>query len=72
MYAALGGYFWLACPICGQEHGGHEWKDRDGKSASIPAPGYRPGQRVAICPDCTRAGYGGDEHIVIWADKRVI
>jgi hypothetical protein len=23
-YAALAGYFWLPCRVCGREHGGHE------------------------------------------------
>lgn len=24
VYAALGGYFWLPCPACGEMFGGHE------------------------------------------------
>ena len=24
MRAALGGYFWIPCPICGRNFGGHE------------------------------------------------
>jgi hypothetical protein len=69
IYAALNGYFWLPCPICGQRFGGHEWKDCDGKPSSIAAPGYlgREGARVAICPDCTRKGRGDPSNIVIWA-----
>jgi len=56
-YAALLGYFWLPCPICGQHFGGHEWKDRDGNPSSILA---RDGgtNYIGICPDCTRAGRG--------------
>ena len=23
--AAVGGYFWLPCPICSENFGGHEW-----------------------------------------------
>jgi len=23
--AWLGGYFWIACPLCGRPFGGHEW-----------------------------------------------
>jgi len=72
IYAALLGYFWLPCPICGQEFGGHEWlwKDGDIDRASVAAPDGKT--RIGICPDCTRAGRGGDENIVIWTtDRRV-
>ena len=24
IYAFLGGYFWLPCPVCGENFGGHE------------------------------------------------
>jgi hypothetical protein len=58
LFAAVMGYFWLPCPLCGQEFGGHEWRDIDGKSSSIPVDG-QPGRGRAICPDCTRAGKGG-------------
>lgn len=27
VYAAVLGYFWLPCPICGRNFGGHEWKE---------------------------------------------
>lgn len=27
IYAAVCGYFWLPCPICGKYFGGHEWLD---------------------------------------------
>jgi hypothetical protein len=27
LIAHLGGYFWLPCPICGENFGGHEWGD---------------------------------------------
>lgn len=53
--AIIGGYFWLPCPLCGREYGGHEWRDIDGKSSVIPD---RPGQNKGICPDCTRRGLG--------------
>ncbi len=26
LYAGLGGYFWLPCPLCGRFFGGHEWR----------------------------------------------
>lgn len=55
-YAHVAGYFWLPCPLCGQEFGGHEWRDIDGKRSSIPTG--RRGISEGICPDCTRAGRG--------------
>lgn len=54
--AALLGYFWAPCTLCGQMYGGHEWRDYDGKSSSIETD--RPGISQGICPDCTRAGRG--------------
>jgi hypothetical protein len=54
LFAAIFGYFWLPCPLCGQHFGGHEWRDIDGKSSVI---GTNPGK--GICPDCTRADKGG-------------
>ncbi len=54
------GYFWLPCPVCGQEFGGHEWLTEgqtDGLPASVPDPDAR-GMSFGICPDCTWAGYG--------------
>lgn len=56
VYAAVAGYFWLPCPLCEKEFGGHEWRDIDGKASSIPAAAG--GNRVGICPDCTKAGKG--------------
>jgi hypothetical protein len=56
-YAGTFGYFWLPCTLCGRESGGHEWKDRDGKSSAIPDPD-RPGMWRGICPVCTRSGRG--------------
>lgn len=62
-YAETFGYFWLPCPLCGQDFGGHEWHDIDGLPSSIPDPDYEPspeaGSRgIGICPTCTRAGRG--------------
>lgn len=58
--ALFGGYFWLPCPVCGTEFGGHEWKDRDGKPSSIPDPDYPvgTGHGRGICPACTIEGRG--------------
>lgn len=50
-YAWVFRYFWLPCPLCGEYTGGHQWKDRDGKS-SVLADGR------GICPRCTKAGRG--------------
>lgn len=62
-FAQTCGFFWQPCPLCGSEFGGHEWRDIDGKPATIPDPD-RPGpdnggyRGTAICPACTRAGRG--------------
>ena len=63
-YAKLGGYFWLPCPLCGKEFGGHEWRDIDDKVSAIPDPDYPEGsgRGIGICPDCTRAGLGREDH----------
>ncbi len=42
-FAYLGGYFWLPCPLCGEHFGGHEWRDINGLSSSIPDPNEHPG-----------------------------
>jgi hypothetical protein len=69
-YARLGGYFWLPCPLCGQYSGGHEWRDRDGKSSTIqdPETAWNPNRSagLGICPACTRAGKGD----VAWRSVR--
>lgn len=57
-WAQAFGYFWLPCPLCGNEFGGHQWRDIDGKPSSIPTEPHEPGTAQGICPDCTRAGKG--------------
>ena len=57
LWANLGGYFWLPCPLCGRDSGGHEWRRINGKPDSIPWPG-KQGTHIGICPACTRAGLG--------------
>lgn len=47
-YARLLGYFWLPCPSCGREFGGHEVVV---SSFSVDRVGE---QRRTLCPDCTR------------------
>lgn len=52
VYALLAGYFWLPCPRCGAEFGGHEVQTPEFsyRRADEPDP-YR--DRV-LCPPCTR------------------
>lgn len=50
--AWLNGYFWLPCPICGREFGGHE------SDATIPDPSRQPGGGLMICPFCEAEGKG--------------
>jgi hypothetical protein len=57
-HAATFGYFWLPCPVCGNEFGGHEWRRVDGRPDSIHLPGDPSSTRTGICPRCTRAGRG--------------
>jgi hypothetical protein len=45
-YAERYGYFWLPCPLCGDEFGGHEaW-------GAIPTD--TEGRSEGICPSCTQ------------------
>lgn len=55
--AAVGGYFWLPCPCCGEEFGGHEWRDVNGLPSSVPDVD-EPQRSWGICPVCTADGYG--------------
>lgn len=71
-WAWAGGYFWRACPVCSEEFGGQEWRDRDGHVSTIPKDagltlltGVLTG--IAICPTCTRQGVGD----ATWADVGV-
>jgi hypothetical protein len=43
LWAGLAGYFWLPCPLCGKEFGGHEW---DGRSICGPQP---DGHGIGYC-----------------------
>lgn len=58
-YARTFGYFWLPCPLCGRDFGGHEWRDIGGNISTIPTD--EPGIVEGICPSCTIAGYGWDD-----------
>ncbi len=57
-YANRRGMFWLPCPLCGVEFGGHEWRSVGGRLASVPDPTGPRNMSVGICPRCTKAGRG--------------
>jgi hypothetical protein len=57
-YARMHGFFWLPCPLCGRQFGGHEWRHIDGKPAAVYRDPADPGHGTGICPSCTRAGLG--------------
>jgi hypothetical protein len=72
MAATLGGFFWMPCPACGVEFGGHEWGDVNGHFADRPENVRRvtDGRIVSftgsgICPDCTEKGVGCRAHAEI-------
>jgi len=44
LYAYLHSYFWLPCPVCGKEFGGHEWN----KGTLMTAHD----RGVGTCDDC--------------------
>lgn len=44
-YAKTHGYFWLPCPICGNNFGGHEWKSGNDLMIGL-------GKGKGVCPDC--------------------
>lgn len=49
-YALENGFFWMPCPLCRRDFGGHEWGDI-GELPSIVGC-------KAICPTCTAQGRG--------------
>jgi hypothetical protein len=61
-YAKSAGYFWLPCPLCCEEFGGHEWLPSTPEfEATIPDPDEpKLSTGSGICPACTRAGRGTD------------
>lgn len=70
-FAHKGGYFFLPCPLCGIEYGGHEsgiWTDDPVYPSHIPNPDQPPrgsasgwsAGYVGICPYCTQAKRGWD------------
>jgi hypothetical protein len=48
VYAAALGYFWLPCPRCGTEFGGHEAGEN-----TIPDPSGEPGRGLMVCKKCS-------------------
>lgn len=58
-YAREHGYFWLPCPLCGEQFGGHEWGGPPGYEHTIPDPDD-PMLGHGICPACTMAGRGNE------------
>ena len=57
--ANSGGWFWLPCPLCGMEFGGHEvMRGTPGKPAHIRLDSDPPDVFRSICPFCTMAGRG--------------
>jgi hypothetical protein len=60
LYAAVFGYCWGRCPLCGQKFGGHEWRSINGLSASITDKD-KPNTGHGICPCCTKEGKGDEK-----------
>ncbi len=58
IYALVNGYFWLPCPICGEEFGGHE------ASGSLMDGWYRG---RSVCPKCV--GIADDRNKKFMADN---
>ena len=46
IYAAMFGYFWLPCPVCGRMFGGHELNNKN--TASLIGD---DGKAQCVCPD---------------------
>lgn len=55
--ARQGGWFWLPCPLCGMQFGGHEWLSGDSAVRLATDP---EGQQTGICPPCTLLGRAAD------------
>lgn len=62
LWAWLRGYFWIPCPICSREFGGHE---RKGGLLYLEHPLYTDGTSMLVCRNCgkealarNKANYG--------------
>ena len=51
LYALFHGYFWLPCPICEENFGGHEWA-HDIYTGSHAVYFNTPTGGIAVCPNC--------------------
>ena len=51
-FANLFGWFWLPCPLCKQEFGGHEWRETSDRGILYTSMTGGKG----ICPDCAKSG----------------
>lgn len=56
-YAETFGFFWLPCPLCGREFGGHENRPSR-RPSSVPDENRSGLMSMLICPQCVRAGQG--------------
>ena len=52
IYAFIHGYFWLPCPICGENFGGHEWAHDLHTGEWLGLYPKMPTGGMAVCPDC--------------------
>jgi hypothetical protein len=50
-WANFAGYFWLPCPLCGKEFGGHEWKTNAPNNSIMTSWNTGSG----VCPNCHSA-----------------
>ena len=65
--AFLSGYFWLPCPICGKNFGGHEWRVGDGSdiwSGSEAEGMAAPSGGEGVCPRCKDKANKINKHII--------
>jgi len=67
MWAQMGHYFWLPCPLCGEHFAGFETFRSEIFSNSVPDPDTR-GLSYMICPQCTIDGHGwpSEERWELW------
>lgn len=75
-FAKTFGYFWLPCPLCGQETGGHEWlwqNKPNRPTACIEISTQElPITYQGICKDCCLSGKGEAHNAVRKENQRII
>lgn len=54
LYANLNGKFWLPCPRCGREFGGHEWNTNEVGSYIIDETEVCGSIHRGTCPNCPK------------------